>query len=814
MKKNIVFSMCASLLFLASCDYNKDNFPGYDELAIPKDVQNVELSLADGDYKKVAGLESNIKLAASKEDPEGINFPAALEAMGSNKYFTETAPASWYLPAYLESLYPYLSDESKVTVTFNNAEKLPEYLTDFNGISTYELTSGDYKTVWGETVSASFLSPSTVSKIPALLKQAVENPADGAMRMVNYVYSETEPSIGGGGVIPNVYQKVSGMAAEGGNYVFVAPDKEGKLIPFGRLQDETKSYGYMAGTAVTVTDGLISSDVSNYVLTVTPTATGYSLQRPDEKFIYLSGTYNSFNLGTLPAVGGDWKFSQNADGTTSIVNVEKKKTVKLNEYNGSYSYGCYPPSTFGIYLNASMKGSDGDFTFQNIKLEGVTYAWKYDSQNNYWKASAFAGGVNNPTESWLVSTEIDLSGATTPSLSFDAAINFLNGNNRADFIEAKISADYVDNVTTATWATLNATWSEGKNWTFVNSGAIDLKDYVGKKVRLAFAYKSTSACAPTIEIKNISVTEPKNGYYADVYLYKEVPENEVETASAMMFASTRAAAKYNTSAVYRYDAATSTWKEYTTPDVTVAVLQPADYAKMGATYVSKPGETLPIYLKNAYPYAQADLTVAVVYYSSSSQAISATEFVYDGATWMETAKVMPTTMLFIKANGVWNEARVYYANTFIGDEGGCTIQDVELGGKDYVWILDAKYGWKATGYLGGNKTTESWLLIPEINLKGALTPVLRFEAGLNYLYGAKAEDYISVCVSTDYTNDVTTATWEKLEFATWPNSFTFIPMEADFSKYNDKVIRIAIKYTSDATCASTFEVKNFSLQEE
>mgnify|MGYP000817118229 CR=1 FL=1 len=48
MKKNIVFSMCASLLFLASCDYNKDNFPGYDELAIPKDVQNVELSLADG----------------------------------------------------------------------------------------------------------------------------------------------------------------------------------------------------------------------------------------------------------------------------------------------------------------------------------------------------------------------------------------------------------------------------------------------------------------------------------------------------------------------------------------------------------------------------------------------------------------------------------------------------------------------------------------------------------------------------------------------------------------------------------------------
>lgn len=408
-----------------------------------------------------------------------------------------------------------------------------------------------------------------------------------------------------------------------------------------------------------------------------------------------------------------------------------------------------------------------------------------------------------------------MSGATAPSLSFDAAINYLNGNNRADFIEVKISTDYVDNVKSATWATLNAAWSEGKSWTFVNSGAIDLKDYVGKKARLAFVYKSTSACAPTVEIKNVSVSEPKAGYYADVYLYKEVPENEVEVAAAMMFASTRAVAKYNTSAVYRYDAASSTWKEYTTPDVTVAVLQPEDYAKMGATYVGKPGETLPIYLKNAYPYAQADLTVAVVYYSNSSQAISATEFIYDGATWTETANVMPKTMLFIKAKGVWNEAKVYYSSTFIGEDGGCTIQDVDLGTKDYVWILDAKYGWKATGYLGGNKVTESWLIIPtEINLKEAMSPVLRFEGAAGYLYGAKAEDYISVCVSTDYTNDVTTATWDKVEFATWPDSFTFITMEANLSKYNGQNIRIAIKYTSDTACASTWEVKNFSLQEE
>ena len=95
-----------------------------------------------------------------------------------------------------------------------------------------------------------------------------------------------------------------------------------------------------------------------------------------------------------------------------------------------------------------------------------------------------------------------------------------------------------------------------------------------------------------------------------------------------------------------------------------------------------------------------------------------------------------------------------------------------------------------------------------------MSPVLRFEGAAGYLYGAKAEDYISVCVSTDYTNDVTTATWDKVEFATWPDSFTFITMEANLSKYNGQNIRIAIKYTSDTACASTWEVKNFSLQEE
>ena len=161
MKKNILFSMFAGLLLLASCDYNEDNFPGYDDLTNATDVQNVTLTLEDAEYKTIAGIAANKELALSK-DPEGETYAKALEAVGKNKFFTEDAPAAWYLPAYINDKHPYLSDGSKVTVNYNNFEELPEYLKDFNSVSKYDLTSDDYKAVWGETVSGSFLSRSKV----------------------------------------------------------------------------------------------------------------------------------------------------------------------------------------------------------------------------------------------------------------------------------------------------------------------------------------------------------------------------------------------------------------------------------------------------------------------------------------------------------------------------------------------------------------------------------------------------------------------------------------------------------------------------
>lgn len=651
MKINKWLYMSAALLVLAGCDddWNEDKLDGFKRPEVT-DIKKIEYTLLDADYKAIATNKTNKALA------ESLGLSDALSKLTNDKYFTDEIPASKFIPAFLSDTYPTADDKSAIKVTYSKLVGEPEYLATIGGAKHYQLTSDDYAKVWGESVKAPFLSPKTENRISKLLGEAMEDAAEGDMVMVDYAYSETEPSIGGGEE-KMVYQQVSEITEEGGNYVIVAPDKEGNLIPFGKLQDESKNYGHMAGEAVTVTNGFITSDVTDYVIAVAPSSVGYTLQRPDGKFIYQQGTYNSFNLGaTIPDNAfADWVFQPIQDGMFTLVNDKNKKTVKLNFYEkgGTYSYGCYPGTSFGEYLNASMKVNDGDFKAQNIALEEVSYVWKYDAGYGYWKAGAYANNKNNPTESWLVSPEIDLSKATKPVLSFDNILNHLKGHERAGYVEAYILADYTDDVQTAAKTLVEGiTWGSGSSWTAVNSGDIDLSAYAGKKVRLAFMYKSTTECAPTFEVYNIAVKEPVNGYYADVKIFKQIPESEAAmSVSAYGMASTRSADGCNRTALYAYDG--SGWNKHALNGITLDVMQPEAYSSLGVGYLTSASTVLPVYLKNAYPYAQEEDVIAVAYYASAENAVAAKELIYNGAEWIMTQKAISFVDKFVKSNGAW-----------------------------------------------------------------------------------------------------------------------------------------------------------------
>jgi len=114
---------------------------------------------------------------------------------------------------------------------------------------------------------------------------------------------------------------------------------------------------------------------------------------------------------------------------------------------------------------------------------------------------------------------------------------------------------------------------------------------------------------------------------------------------------------------------------------------------------------------------------------------------------------------------------------------------------------------KMSGYSGGNQNNENWLVSPAIDLKGFTSPSFQVDQAIKYLNGQW--DQTTIWISTDYTGDVTTATWTQLTINTLPtgNDWSFVTSEkVDLSAYTGKTIYIAFKYVSTTSNAATWEV--------
>lgn len=806
--KKILFISTAVLCSLTACeDYN-------DQFNIESPIQDIKdglaIALTSGDYSSIASNETNMALALSK-DPEDSTYVKALKAIGENGYFANKTEAEWFLPAFITNKYPQADAGSRFVVSYNMYKAPSEYMADFKNLSEYTLTNTDYRNVWNGASTATYLSPSTLRQIPSVLESRIEDPQEGDMVAVNYAYSEFEPGAGGG-VVPVVYQQINDFEGEAGNYVIAAKANDGNYYPFGKLDDPSEPFGFIYPDAISVTDGIISSDNgTDQVITIEEGSEGYTLLNTNMQYIYMDETHDNFNFTTsLPTEGGEWAIESNGDGTFKLKNIERGKTVKLTLYKESYSFGSYAASRY-TYFEDPMAEETGLFTIKDVTLpEGSTYVWKHDDYG-YYKASAYVGGKNLPSESWLVSSEIDLSEAQNPALKFDFAFNFLNGNNASDFMKVKVSTDYAGDVKTATWTDLTYDGSKFNGWNFIAQN-VDLAQYAGKKITLAFAYTSTDQCAPTAEIKNLAIV---NAQYWDVCLFKEVPESEI---AAQMLKMSRASGAYaNTAALYVYRE--GEWVEYTNDNVNVKVADPALYAEVGVDYIARPDNVFPIYLTQKYPFA-ARGDKAVVIYRSSSDAVSAKEYAFT-AGWAAVENNSKRTTIFVKeADGSYiTQAGVYLDESLLNnDDGGFVAQNISMTGVNYVWSLDSRYGWKASGYLGTNYPTESWLLTPAIDLSEAITPQLSFDAAVNFLSGANLSDHIGIKVSVDYTDDVKKCNWTDIELdaSQWPvgNSWDFSAVGPyDLSAYVGQIVHVAFVYKSTKDTAPTWEVQNVLVSE-
>ena len=186
------------------------------------------------------------------------------------------------------------------------------------------------------------------------------------------------------------------------------------------------------------------------------------------------------------------------DGNTYTVN----DTIEVWAYDYDNNYaeitldeGGSAPAGDAIYqidFTTDMTG----WNIDNKDLGGLDYVWKQDTRYGM-KGSAYANKKAYAAESWLLSPAIDLTNAVTPNLVISQALN----KGTAENLAVKVSAD-----NGTTWSDLTINMPAGTSWDFQEDKA-SLAAYAGKKIQIAFAYKSTTSDCPTWEIGSVLVQD-------------------------------------------------------------------------------------------------------------------------------------------------------------------------------------------------------------------------------------------------------------------------------------------------------------------
>lgn len=114
-----------------------------------------------------------------------------------------------------------------------------------------------------------------------------------------------------------------------------------------------------------------------------------------------------------------------------------------------------------------------------------------------------------------------------------------------------------------------------------------------------------------------------------------------------------------------------------------------------------------------------------------------------------------------------------------------------------------------SGYAGGNKNNEDWLISPSINFTNKTVGKLIFDSATKY-----SGNSLQVYISTNYTSGVpSAATWTLVpaSFAAVNSNFVWANSgQIDISTFaaNQSNVRVAFKYTSTTSAAATWELDN------
>ena len=190
---------------------------------------------------------------------------------------------------------------------------------------------------------------------------------------------------------------------------------------------ESYTYGYLKTVDVSLNNDVLTGYGETEHFTITSAGDGqYTIQDSYGRYLYMSGSYNNFNVSAdLPASGHLWAIAANDNGTVTISNVEKGKTVSYDTGYGSYGAYATPGAahltalTLTPVVNEAPAPAVEDGTYviwapaYNMALSSV-YTGYYNSGVAVTETDGTLSGYT-AAELWTVTNNAD----GTISISYD-----------------------------------------------------------------------------------------------------------------------------------------------------------------------------------------------------------------------------------------------------------------------------------------------------------------------------------------------------------------------------------------------------------
>ena len=258
--------------------------------------------------------------------------------------------------------------------------------------------------------------------------------------------------------------------------------------------------------------------------------------------------------------------------------------------------------------------------FELIDASGSLDAWTTGSSNV--QGSGYDGAAQ-ANEEWLISPEIDLSGASDLLFQITQEIDLFGAD--VSLFDILIATDYNTggDVATANWTALSFDKTIFGNMT--TSEDFDFSDYDGETVHIALKYSSTDSASPRWRVQNFAVkaigVTGESVNYGAYYMYSdgewELAENAYYLSSADFDSMGEGSG------------------------------QPGRFDNFSSSV--SPDNYLPAFLAINFPYGQEEeeLIVTYAYYSSSSGAqVRGNLYTFTDGAWMAHQSTISTSLQF------------------------------------------------------------------------------------------------------------------------------------------------------------------------